>query len=198
MPFSIVSPSYGMKSYTGCTSMSYLWTSPTWVISVGCGPSGTGSSTVCHLPSAVPTSPPPPHMLLPPGCSSSPKLLLWGCPWAPPLDVIHCCTVDAFVAAWEDLLHTVPTGCRGTACSPVGLLEFLLPSFCTNLVASFPFLTPRCCCAAVFPLLNWVSQSTVSITYGSALAVTDLARGTAELWSQSPHLQPPTTKTLSC
>ena len=48
-------------------------------------------------------------------------LLLGGYPWAvPPSDLIHCCPMGSSVATCGVLFHTVPVGCRGTACSSVG------------------------------------------------------------------------------
>ena len=64
-------------------------------------------------------------------------------------------------------------------CGPLqGCRELLLCAWnfsCTHLgacrAASLPFLpSPSCCCIAVFHFLNLLSQSTTSITHGSALA----------------------------
>jgi len=32
----------------------------------------------------------------------------------PPSGLIYCCTMGSSMAAWGDLLHVVPVGCRGT------------------------------------------------------------------------------------
>ena len=62
------------------------------------------------------------------GSSPSPLAPLLSCicsyggsPWAvPPSGLIHCCTMGSSMAACGDLLHMVPIGCRGTACSTIG------------------------------------------------------------------------------
>jgi len=63
----------------------------------------------------------------------------------PPSGLIHCSTLASSLAAGGDLSHTVPTGCRGAACSSMGLswavgnsLEYLLPSSFTDLGACRP------------------------------------------------------------
>ena len=46
----------------------------------------------------------------------------WRYPQAvPPSGLIHCCPSGSSVASRADLLHAVLMGCRGTACSSVGL-----------------------------------------------------------------------------
>ena len=89
-----------------------------------------------------------------------------------------------------------------TSCSPPDLTLMHVRLLLSH---SSP-LSPSCCHRVVFPPLTPLSQSTPSITHGSALAVVGpswgswscsvLTRGTAGLCSHRPLLLPPATKTL--
>lgn len=71
-----------------------------------------------------------------------------GSPWGVPLPgLFYCCNADSSITAQGDLLHVVPVGCRGTACSTMGLLwtagnsvclGHLLLTFCTDAGLMFP------------------------------------------------------------
>ena len=96
--------------------------------------------TVPHgLSSSNPPAPTqtPPHRLQQPT-----GLLLQGYPWAvSPSSLIHCCTMGSFLGAHEYLLCVVLMGCRGTACSSMGL-SWDAGSFC-SLPGEPPALLPR-------------------------------------------------------
>jgi len=80
------------------------------------------------------------------------------------------CHMDSSMAAQRDLLRAVPTGCRGMACSSVGLSwasgscccvpRFPTALLCTNLGAYRTVLSrlwplsPSCCCTALFSSLS--------------------------------------------
>ena len=148
------------------------------------------------------------------GCSSSPGCSCGGSPRAvPPSGPIYCCPTDSSMAAREDLLHVVPTGCNGTAPpwdSP-GLQgaaavcpELLLPS-CTDLSACraalshLSTLSPSCCSMVLFPFLKCAlpehtqhHSQLSSSSCGSLLKQLELSLSwDGGLCSQRPPLQHP-------
>jgi len=92
----------------------------------GARPSGTASHRsprAASLPVLLPHC-----RLLHMGCSSS-----LDCSWGSVQgqSVLICCSLGgSSMAAWGDLLHTAPMGCRETACSSVGL-SWAAGSFCS-------------------------------------------------------------------
>ena len=116
-------------------------------------------------------------------CSSWAKALAWGAPcrdssWAvTPLGIVHRCTVGSPMDTHGDMLHMMPLGCRGTACSSMILFwasgsscsaPGILPaSSYTDLgVCSFLLLSPSCCCTEYFICLKaafHIGATTVSL-----------------------------------
>ena len=89
-----------------------------------------------HCPSTAPQAEAPPTLLthcglLPTGCSSRLRLLLQRLSMnCTSFSHIHCCSVGSSITALGYLLLVVPIGCRGTACSSMGLSQ-AVGNFCT-------------------------------------------------------------------
>jgi len=79
------------------------------------------------------------------------ELALDVCNLYPPSGLIHHRPTGSSVAAWGDLLHVVPMGCKGTACSSVGLSW--AAGSCCSLPGAPPVLLCWPGCLHIFPLL---------------------------------------------
>jgi len=66
-----------------------------------------------------------------------------GTPHRKQLPQTSCCTAGSSIAACGDLLHMVPAGCRGTACTSTGL-SWASGNFCYMLGAPPAFLLGAC------------------------------------------------------
>ena len=118
-----------------------------------------------HMAAAAPPALPHSRVLFM-DCSSSLGLILQGYPWVVPLsDHIHCCPVGSSMATCGDLLCMMPMGCKGTACSTMGLpwAAGSPPSALTlgaaePLLSHFSLPSPSFCSAAIFPFFNLFSR----------------------------------------